>query len=92
MILVESNAAGVKAVATTIANPEDGASADAPTVIAERAGYRQESIPGEGFAIAEAGIDGVLGSEDDIKLGFAPDGTMTGFVQQEADAILEGAP
>lgn len=90
VILVESNAAGVKAVATTIANPEDGASTDTPTVIAERAGYRQESIPGEGFAIAEAGIDGVLGSEDDIKLGFAPDGTMTGFVQQEADAILEG--
>ena len=89
VILVESNAAGIKEVATMIANPED-ASSDGPGTIAEKAGYRHESIPGEGFAIAEAGIDGVLGSEDDIKLGFAPDGTMTGFVQAEADAILEG--
>ena len=90
VILVESNAQGAKVVATMIANPDEADAGDGPDVIAERAGYRHESIPGEGFAIAEAGIDGVLGSEDDIKLGFAPDGTMTGFVQGEADAILEG--
>lgn len=90
VILVESNAAGVKEVASVIANPDEVGEGESPAVVVERAGYRQESIPGEGFAIAEAGVDGVLGSEDDIKLGFAPDGTMTGFVQGEADAILEG--
>ncbi|MDG1361502.1 MAG: POT family MFS transporter [Phycisphaerales bacterium] len=89
VILMDSNADGVKAVASAIANPEEGSTL-APSAIAEQAGYRHESIPGEGFAITEAGVDGVLGSEDDIKLGFAPDGTMTGFVQGEAKVIRDG--
>ena len=89
VILMDSNADGVKVVASAIANPEEGSTL-APSAIAEQAGYRHESIPGEGFAITEAGVDGVLGSEDDIKLGFAPDGTMTGFVQGEAKVIRDG--
>ncbi|MAH64904.1 MAG: MFS transporter [Phycisphaerae bacterium] len=89
VILMDSNADGAKVVASAIANPEEGSTLT-PAAIAEQAGYRHESIPGEGFAITEAGVDGVLGSEDDIKLGFAPDGTMTGFVQGEAKVIRDG--
>ncbi|MEE2972241.1 MAG: MFS transporter [Planctomycetota bacterium] len=42
------------------------------------------------FGLDFAGLDGVIGSSDDIRLGFAPDGTMTGFENAEADAIVEG--
>ena len=44
-------------------------------------------MPGDGFALRHAGIDAVLGNDDDIQMGFEPDGTMAGFVNQEADAI-----
>ncbi|MCH2161757.1 MAG: hypothetical protein MK085_07770, partial [Phycisphaerales bacterium] len=42
------------------------------------------------FGLDLAGLDGVIGSNDDIRLGFAPDGTMVGFENAEADAIVEG--
>lgn len=89
-IQVESNAAPIKDVATVIATPADDETVVDPAVLAGEAGFAHEALPLEGFALSMAGIDGVLGSEDDIKLGFAPDGTMTGFVQDEADALDQG--
>ncbi|MAD77827.1 MAG: MFS transporter [Planctomycetaceae bacterium] len=89
VILVESRAEGVKDVAAQIAMQSEAETPVDPATLARDAGLIHESIPGEGFALAEAGVDGVLGSEDDIKLGFAPDGTMTGFVQGEAIVIRE---
>ena len=89
-IQVESNAAPIKDVAAVIATPADDETVVDPAVLADEAGFGHEALPLEGFALSMAGIDGVLGSEDDIKLGFAPDGTMTGFVQDEADALDQG--
>jgi POT family proton-dependent oligopeptide transporter len=35
-------------------------------------------------------LDAVLGSDDDLELGFEPDGTMSGFVADEATVIIKG--
>ena len=54
----------------------------------ERFAYR--SLDDGHFGLDLAGLDGVIGSDDDIRLGFAPDGTMVGFENAEADAIVNG--
>jgi len=87
-IYVDSTAASAKTLATSMAKDEmDGSTRAAK---AKKAGMTYEALPGESFAISLRGVDGVLGSEDDIKLGFAPDGSMSGFVENEADAIQTG--
>lgn len=53
-------------------------------------GYIYSEEGNGGFALNVAGVDAVLGSEDDIQMAFAPDGTMVGFVNKEADAINDG--
>jgi POT family proton-dependent oligopeptide transporter len=89
-ILVHSNAADVKSLASSyVYADKDGQGIDRAAAASAK-GLHYESMPGEHFAITMAGFDGVLGSEDDIKLGFAPDGSMSGFVSGEADAIEQG--
>ncbi|MDP7029137.1 MAG: MFS transporter [Phycisphaerales bacterium] len=84
-IFVESSATPAKTLAVSMGKEDmDG---DARMAAAKKAGVTYESMPGEDFALSLAGVDGVLGSDDDIRLGFAPDGTMSGFVDDEADAI-----
>lgn len=92
VILVESNATAAKTVAMQVGTPDAGGEGvvAAPSAVAEAQGLGFETMPGEGFALRHAGFDAVLGNEDDIKMGFAPDGTMVGFVNKEADAINEG--
>ena len=53
-------------------------------------GIAYETMPGEKFALVMAGVDGVLGSGDDIRMGFAPDGTATGILGQESADIHNG--
>jgi len=86
-ILVDSHAAAAKSLAAEVAKQGDDASPDQRKAMASDRRMAYETIPGEGFAVALSGVDGVLGTEDDIKLGFAPDGSMAGFVGDEADAI-----
>jgi len=86
-ILVDSSAEDAKSLAGSFGADSDQADAARRATVAEDAGVKYETMPGEGFAISLSGVDGVLGSEDDIKLGFAEDGTMAGFVNDEADAI-----
>ncbi|MDG2021682.1 MAG: MFS transporter [Phycisphaerales bacterium] len=89
VIMVDSNAADAKTLAVKIAAPEssDEGEAVAPGSLAEAQGLGFRAIPGEGFALRHAGIDAVLGNDDDIELGFEPDGTMVGFMNQESEAI-----
>ncbi|MDP7069807.1 MAG: MFS transporter [Phycisphaerales bacterium] len=86
-ILVESSAEPAKRLATSFAHSDEGERGEDRSASANAAGMHYETLPGEGFAISLAGMDGVIGSENDIKLGFAADGTMSGFVNDEADAI-----
>jgi len=89
-IQVESSAAPAKSLAAMAGREGDAMNDEARQKQASAKGLSYEAVPGEGFAVALKGIDGVLGSEDDIKLGFAPDGAMTGFVEGEAAAIEQG--
>jgi POT family proton-dependent oligopeptide transporter len=57
---------------------------------AAKAGFQYSELGDGQFALSLGGIDGILGSEDDIKLGFAPEGQMTDFVNDEAAAIRIG--
>jgi POT family proton-dependent oligopeptide transporter len=92
VILVESNAASAKTLASSFgADHQNGEGADRDRQAdATKGGTLYETLPDGGFALSLAGIDGVLGSEDDIKLGFADEGAMTGFVNDESAAIKEG--
>jgi POT family proton-dependent oligopeptide transporter len=65
----------------------DNGTGMASAALAKAQGLGFETMPGDGFALRHAGIDAVLGNDDDIQMGFEPDGTMAGFVNQEADAI-----
>ena len=53
-------------------------------------GMAYETMPDDHFAMVMAGVDGVLGSGDDIRMGFAPEGTATGIIGQESDDIRNG--
>ncbi len=89
LILVESNATQAKNVAVQVGLLEssDDGTVVAPADLAKAQGLGFETMPGEGFALRHAGIDAVLGNDDDIQMGFEPDGTMAGFVNQEAAAM-----
>ncbi|MCP4759295.1 MAG: POT family MFS transporter [Planctomycetes bacterium] len=87
VILVDSSAVDAKELATSFASDSESVEVKDRDEAAKKKGLLYESMPGEKFAVSLAGIDGVLGSEDDIKLGFAEDGTMVGFINDEADAI-----
>ena len=89
LILVDSNATPAKNVAVQVGlfESSDDGTVVAPAALAKAQGLGFETMPGEGFALRHAGIDAVLGNDDDIQMGFEPDGTMAGFVNQEADAI-----
>ena len=50
---------------------------------AEEKGLSYYPLPDGHFVLSMAGFDAVMGSEDDIKLGFAPEGMMSGFVSGE---------
>jgi POT family proton-dependent oligopeptide transporter len=100
-ILVESSANSAKAVAAEFgaehaAALEHGTKADgnrndlrhrSHRALAQGMAY--ETMPGENFALVLAGVDGVLGSGDDIRMGFAPDGVTTGIIGQETADIKE---
>jgi POT family proton-dependent oligopeptide transporter len=92
VILVDSKASPAKALAASFGRDHvSGEPVDPDRALhAADAHMGYETLPDGGFALELAGIDGVLGSEDDIKLGFAPEGQMTEFVSDEADAIKQG--
>jgi POT family proton-dependent oligopeptide transporter len=104
-ILVESNADDAKVLAASFGNENTvmdsvgtspQAADDHERLHSERnhrathKGYVYSEDGKGGFALNVAGVDAVLGSEDDIQMAFAADGTMEGFVGEEADAIKEG--
>jgi POT family proton-dependent oligopeptide transporter len=92
VILVDSTALPAKALAASFG--KDHVSGEHPdrdrAAEAAEAKMHYETLPDGGFALELAGVDGVLGSEDDIKLGFADEGDMAGFVHDEGTAIKEG--
>jgi POT family proton-dependent oligopeptide transporter len=89
-ILVPSHAIVAKDVASLIAKPaKDGEVID-PEQFAASEGLHYEALSGGGFALDLAGLDGVLGGDDDIRLGFGPDGVMTGFINTEVEGMHEG--
>lgn len=92
VILVDSTAAPAKELAASFGRDHvSGEHADRDrTADAADVKMHYEALPDGGFALELAGVDGVLGSEDDIKLGFAEEGQLEGFVHAEADAIKEG--
>ena len=53
-------------------------------------GYIYSDHGKDGFALSIAGVDSVIGTDDDIQMSFSPGGTMNGFVGEEADAIMNG--
>lgn len=87
VILVDSSVDSAKTLAVEFSR--DAADAGPRTTRAAEAGHAYEDLPDGHFALALAGVDGVIGGEDDIRVGFAPDGTMTGFIEQEERCILE---
>lgn len=95
-IQVESNASPAKLLASQFGNEHMKASEDATDLAATRssrasdAHMQYETMPDGGFAMSLRGVDGVIGSEDDIKLGFAPNGKMDRFVGDESKAIHAG--
>ena len=92
VILVDSPDGAAKELAASFGKDHtDGKNPDRDRVAdAAQAGFQYSEL-GEGhFALSLRGLDGVLGSEDDIKLGFAPEGEMTDFVNDEAAAIKTG--
>ncbi len=91
VIMVDSNAVDAKSLAMKIANPESSDEGDevAPGSLAKAQGLGFRAIPGEGFALRHAGVDAVLGNDDDIELGFEPDGTMAGFMNEEFKAMTQ---
>ncbi len=64
VIFVESKAADAKTLAVSMV--QDDLGEDARAEAARESGVSYESMPGESIALSLAGIDGVLGSEDDI--------------------------
>ena len=92
VILIDSKASPAKALAASFGRDHvRGEPVDPDRALhAADANMGYETLLDGGFALELAGIDGVLGSEDDIKLGFAPEGQMTEFVNDEADAIKQG--
>ncbi|RPG16993.1 MAG: MFS transporter [Phycisphaera sp. TMED9] len=91
VIMVDSNAADAKSLAMKIADPESSGEGDGvePGVLAKAQGLGFRVLPGEGFALRHAGVDAVLGNDDDIELGFEPDGTMAGFMNEEFKAMTQ---
>ncbi|MCH2142878.1 MAG: MFS transporter [Phycisphaerales bacterium] len=57
---------------------------------ASEQGYAYEGFPNDHFALVLPGFDGSLGSADDVKMGFSPEGAMTGFISGEDEIIREG--
>ncbi len=92
VIQVDSNASPAKQLAASFGKDHvSGEHADRDRAgDAANAKMNYEELPDGGFALKLAGVDGVLGSEDDIRLGFAPEGDMSGFVEDEANAIKQG--
>ena len=103
VILVDSNADVAKTVAKSFgveheaasgvpAGPEDAAHFHAHRAHrASDANLAYEPLAESGsFALRLAGLDDVIGTDDDIRLGFAPDGELTQFMNGEADAIVKG--
>lgn len=89
-ILVPSHATGAKDVAVVIAKPAGDSEVIDPAQLAANEGLHYEALSGGGFALDLAGLDGVLGGDDDIRLGFGPEGAMTGFIDTEAEGMHEG--
>ncbi|MCH2136733.1 MAG: hypothetical protein MK101_09145 [Phycisphaerales bacterium] len=102
VIQVPSIAADVKALASEFgaehqSMSEHGTSGTADRTLnrhrhhrAMQQGVAYEPAKDGHFTMVLAGVDDVLGSGDDIRLGFAPDGTTTGIVGQESDDIRQG--
>ena len=102
VIQVDSIGQGPKVLATNFASASEahekktGEKQDAVLMEASRVKLAKEKdyayypLPDGHFALSMAGLDAVLGSEDDIKRGFAPEGMMTGFITGEDEAIKEG--
>lgn len=89
-ILVPSHATGAKDVAIAIAKPAGDSEVIDPAQLAANEGLHYEALSGGGFALDLAGLDGVLGGDDDIRLGFGPEGAMTGFINTEVEGMHEG--
>lgn len=53
-------------------------------------GYGYEGLPDDHFALVLPGLDAVVGSDDDVKMGFSPDGSLTGFISGEDEVIRQG--
>tara|TARA_B100001059_G_scaffold91112_1_gene89957 strand:+ start:5269 stop:7263 length:1995 start_codon:yes stop_codon:yes gene_type:complete len=86
VIQVPSSAEPAKMLAAQIAEG-DGHGSDVLLDAHPHVAYRE--LPEQHFALELAGVDGVLGGQDDIRLGFAPDGTMTGFIGNEEQCIRD---
>ena len=52
--------------------------------------YAYEGLPDDHFALVLPGLDGMIGSDDDVKMGFSPEGGMTGFISGEDEVIRAG--
>ena len=52
--------------------------------------FGYEDLPDDHFALVLPGLDGVIGSPDDVKMGFSPEGAMTGFISGEDEVIRQG--
>ena len=103
VILVDSSADAAREVARAFGDEFESAggvpesTADAAHFHAHRehrasaAGLAYEPRSENGsFLLRLAGLDEVIGTGDDIRIGFAPDGQLTDFMDGEADAILSG--
>ncbi|MBG83220.1 MAG: MFS transporter [Phycisphaerae bacterium] len=84
------------AVSSVKHEEETGTKQDPTALAAERAklaeekGYTYEVMPNDHFVLTLPGFDAVMGSEDDVKLGFSPEGAMTGFISGEDGVIRAG--
>ena len=104
-ILVQSNATTAKEIAASFGDENmrmesggtiPGNAEDRKRLIDSRshsaasAGFLYTDFEKGGFGLRFAGLDAVLGSDDDMELGFDPSGAMSGFISEEDDVINEG--
>lgn len=99
VILVDSKADSARVLAKTFGLEHEAASgstADATGFHEHRehralaGGLLYERLDGEDFGLRLAGLDDVIGTGDDIRLGFAPDGELVRFTNDEAKTIVAG--
>jgi len=89
-LLAKSYAASSQAQAKT-GETQDPTSFEAERrTLASDMDFGYEGLPDDHFALVLPGLDGVIGSPDDVKMGFSPEGSMTGFITGEDEVIRQG--